>query len=100
MALHSLLLTLFALSSPGQGPGDDLAALTSDDAGARELATRRLCGRLPAEHHRALLKLAEDADPELERRITRVLAARDERLPLVVELASSTVPRARAIGRS
>ena len=100
MALPVLFLTLLAASSPGQGPAEDLASLTSDDAGTRELATRRLCGRLPAEHHRALFELAVGADHELERRIPRVLAARDERLSLAVELVASTDSKARAIGRA
>jgi len=100
MALSVLLLTLTACSPWGQSPANDLAALTSPDAGTRELATRRLCGGLPVEHHGALLKLAVGADHELERRITRVIAAREERLSLAVELLSSPDRRARAIGRS
>ena len=100
MALSVLLLTLAACSPCGQTSADDLAALTSPDAAARELATRRLCGELPREHHGALLELAVGADYELERRITRVLAARDERLALVVSLLTSPDRRARAIGRS
>ena len=38
----ALLLALSVASSPGE----DLAGLSSDDAGVRELATRRLCGEL------------------------------------------------------
>ena len=100
MALSVLLLTLTACSPWGQSPADDLEALSSPDAGARELATRRLCGSLLREHHSSLLELAKGADHELERRITRVLAARDERLGLAVSLIASPDRRARAIGRS
>jgi hypothetical protein len=95
-----LLLTLTASSHWVQSSADDLAALTSSDASARELATRRLCGSLAREHHDDLLELAKGADHELERRITRVLAARDERLGLAVTLMTSTDRRARTIGRS
>ena len=100
MALPALLLTLMASALAPQAAADDLAALTAPDAALRELATRRLCGRLPREQEAALLKLAVGADFELERRITRVLAARDERLGLVVELLTSRDRRARAIGRA
>lgn len=100
MILSVLLISLIACPSAVQGTAEDLAALTSADAAARELATRRLCGSLPPEHQRALLELAVGADPELFRRITRVLAARDERLPLAVELASHEDSKARGIGRA
>ena len=100
MALSVLLLTLTACSPCGQSAALDLAALTSPDAAARELATRRLCGSLPREHYGALLELAVGADYELERRITRVLAAGDERLALAVSLMASPDKRARVIGRS
>lgn len=92
----ALLLALSVASSPGE----DLAGLSSDDAGVRELATRRLCGELAPEQCGVLLGLAEGADPELERRLTRIVAARDERLPLALELLASKDSRARAIGRA
>lgn len=100
MTLSVLSLTL-ALCAPSElAAADDLAALTSPDAGARELATRRLCGSLSASQRAALLELSVGADFELERRITRIVAAEEERLGLAVTLLGSRDKRARAIGRA
>ena len=100
MALPALILALFSLPLLAAGPGDDLQELTSADARARELATRRLCAELNQEQVPALIELAGSADYELERRITRILAARDERLPLVLELFTKKSRRSRVIARA
>ena len=100
MALPALFLALFSLPLLAAGPGDDLQDLTSADARTRELATRRLCAELNSEQAPALIELAGRADYELERRITRILAARDERLPLVLELFTKKSRRSRVIARA
>lgn len=100
MALPALILALFSLPLLVAGPGDDLQELTSADARTRELATRRLCAELNSEQASALIELAGRADYELERRITRILAARDERLPLVLELFTEKSRRSRVIARA
>lgn len=94
------LLLALSFGSAGACVDVDLAQLSSDDAGVRELATRRLLGELPRELEEGLLALAVGADPELERRITRILVAREERLGLAVELALSRDSSAQAIGRA
>ena len=100
MALPTLILTLFSFSLPVHGLSDGLSELTSADAQTRELATRRLCAELQPAESSALIELAKSADYELERRITRILAARDERLPLVLELFTQSSRRSRSIARA
>ena len=100
MHLPALLAAFSAALPAGWDLPDDLAALTAAEAGARELATRRLCAELTPDQRPALMRLAEDADYELERRITRILAAREERLSIAVELFAGRSRQGRAIGRA
>ena len=100
MPLATLLLALFSLPLLAAGPADDLLELSSVDARTRELATRRLCAELRPEQELALIALAGEADFELERRITRILAARDERLPLILELFGDKSSHSRLIARA